>query len=344
MVGGATGTEAASEPTAAAAPLDTVSRHGSPRGENPLRRLASEQGFVVLDGGLATTLEARGFDLDDPLWSARILLEAPEAIRRVHLDFLEAGADCIVTASYQATLEGFRRRGLSASEAEDLLRRSVQLGLEARDAFWSEPDNRQGRLRPVVAASVGPYGAYLADGSEYTGDYDLDDEGLLAFHGPRWRILADAGADLLACETLPSRREARVLLRLLEVSPETWAWLSFSCRNGSRLSDGSRFREAVRDCHAAPGVASVGVNCTPPPHVTSLIHEARQVTDRPLLAYPNSGEVWDASRKAWSASPDTVDWGTAAREWHDAGAVGIGGCCRVMPGDIARMRRELRAA
>ena len=298
---------------------------------------------MVLDGGLATTLEARGFDLDDPLWSARVLLDSPEAIRRVHLDFLEAGADCIVTSSYQATVEGFRRRGRSESEAENLLRRSVELGLEARDAFWSEAGSREGRSRPLVAASIGPYGAYLADGSEYSGDYDLDDEGLYAFHRPRWRILADAGADLLACETLPSRREARVLLRLLEESPETWVWMSFSCRDGSRLGDGSRFEDAVRDCHTAPGVAAVGVNCTSPRHVSDLIHEARRVTDGPLLAYPNSGEKWDASKKTWSSSPDAVDWGTAAREWHDAGAVGIGGCCRVMPGDVARMRRELRA-
>ena len=312
------------------------------RGENPLERLVREQGFFVLDGGLATTLEARGFDLDDPLWSARVLLEAPGAIRRVHLDFLEAGADCIVTSSYQATLEGFRRRGLSDSEAEELLRRSVRLGLEARDAFWSEPRNRRGRLRPLVAASVGPYGAYLADGSEYTGDYDLSDGELHAFHRRRFQILADAGADLLACETIPARREARVLLDLLEDSPGTWAWMSFSCRDGTRLSDGSRFEAVVRDCEAAAGVAAVGVNCTSPRHVSSLIAEARRARDRFLLVYPNSGETWDPSTKTWSASPDSLDWGAAAREWHEAGAEGVGGCCRVAPDDIARVRGVLR--
>lgn len=303
-----------------------------------------EQGFVVLDAGLATTLEARGFDLDDPLWSARVLLEAPEAIRQAHLDFLAAGADCIATVSYQASFEGFRRRGLGESEAAELLRRSVRLGLEARDAFWSEPRNRQGRLRPLVAASVGPYGAYLADGSEYTGDYDLDDEGLYAFHRARWRILAEAGADLLACETFPSRREARVILRLLEESPGTWAWLSFSCRDGTRISDGSRFEDVARDCDAATGVAAVGVNCTAPRHVPSLIREARRATDVLLLAYPNSGETWDASRKVWSEDPAGLDWGEAALEWHEAGAAGIGGCCRVEATDIAWVRRALRPA
>jgi len=321
-----------------------VSPGRHPRGENPLKRLVREQGFFVLDGGLATTLEARGFDLDDPLWSARVLLEAPEAIRQVHLDFLAAGADCIVTSSYQASLEGFGRRGLGEGEAAELLRRSVRLGLEARDAFWSEPRNRRGRLRPLVAASVGPYGAYLADGSEYTGDYDLDEEGLYAFHRPRWRILAGAGADLLACETLPSRRETRALLRLLEESPGTWAWMSFSCRDAARLSDGSRFEDGVRDCEAAPRVAAVGVNCTAPPHISGLLREARRVTDRPLLVYPNSGETWDAYRKAWSADPAALDWGAAALEWREAGAAGVGGCCRIGPEDIARVRGALGAA
>jgi len=309
--------------------------------ESPLEPFVRDQGFLVLDGGLATTLEARGFDLDDPLWSARLLLEAPEAIRQVHLDFLEAGADCIVTASYQATLQGFRRRGLGEAEAAELLRRSVELGLEARDAFWSEPRNREGRLRPLVAASVGPYGAYLADGSEYAGDYDLDEEGLYAFHRPRWRILAGAGADLLACETLPCRPEARALLRLLEESPGTWAWMSFACRDGARIADGSRFEDVVRECHAAAGVAAVGVNCTPPDHVSSLLHAARRVTDGLLLAYPNSGATWDGVRKAWSADPAAPDWAAAASEWRGAGAAGVGGCCRVGPEEVARVRAGL---
>jgi len=308
--------------------------------------LVREQGFLVLDGGLATTLEARGFDLDDPLWSARLLLEAPEAIRQVHLDFLEAGADCIATVGYQASLEGFRRRGLDEAEAEELLRRSVGLGVEARDAFWSEPRNREGRLRPLVAASVGPYGAYLADGSEYSGDYDLDEEGLYAFHRRRWEILAGAGADLLACETFPSRPEARAILRLLEAFPGTWAWLSFSCRDGERVSDGSRFEDVAREVGAATGVAAVGVNCTAPRHVPELLRAARRASDGLLLAYPNSGETWDAGRKAWSEGPpaeDVADWGRAALAWREAGADGIGGCCRVGPEDVARVRAALEA-
>jgi homocysteine S-methyltransferase len=150
--------------------------------ENPIAGFVKRQGIIVLDGGLATALEARGYHLDDELWSAKILLEAPDAIRQVHLDFLAAGADCITTASYQATLSGFRARGVSEGEGVELLHRSIGLAVEARDMFWKERGNRRGRLRPLVAASIGPYGAFLADGSEYTGRYGIDDDGLRAFH------------------------------------------------------------------------------------------------------------------------------------------------------------------
>ncbi|MCP4421158.1 MAG: homocysteine S-methyltransferase, partial [Chloroflexi bacterium] len=167
---------------------------------NPIRPFLNYQNVFILDGGLATELETRGHNLDDPLWSAKILLEQPEAIRQLHSDYLWAGADCVISASYQATLPALQAHGFSESEAADLIRLSVQLAQEARDQFWAIKANRRWRLRPLVAASVGPYGAYLANGAEYTGDYDLDEAGLLAWHRPRWQILASSGADLLACE------------------------------------------------------------------------------------------------------------------------------------------------
>jgi S-methylmethionine-dependent homocysteine/selenocysteine methylase len=201
---------------------------------------------VVLDGGLATALESHGQDLADPLWSARVLLEAPDLVRRVHMDYLAAGADCIATVTYQATFEGFTRRGLTDAEAGEAFHLAVRLALEARDDFWSEAGNRQGRLRPLVAASVGPYGAFLADGSEYTGAYDLDEAGLTAFHRRRWNLLAGSGVDLLACETIPSLVEARALLGLLSETAGRWAWLSFQCRDEARLADGTPLVEAVR--------------------------------------------------------------------------------------------------
>lgn len=310
---------------------------------NPLARILESQGYLVLDGGLATALETAGHDLNDDLWSAKVLLEDPDAIKRVHLNFLRSGADCIATASYQASFPGFRRRGLSDSEIERLLRLSVDLAVEARDAFWKELSNRPGRQRPMVAASIGPYGAFLADGSEYTGRYEVDDVGLKGFHENRWRILAGGRADLLACETIPSRREAGVLRGLLRETPGTWAWMSFSCRDGEHLSDGSKLEDVARDCDAEPRLAAIGINCTHPEFIDSLIAEARRGTTKPILVYPNQGEGYDAIAKTWTNAAREIDWRSAAARWVRLGAAGVGGCCRVGPEEIAAAREELES-
>jgi homocysteine S-methyltransferase len=309
--------------------------------ENPISAFVQRQGALVLDGGLATALESRGHDLNDELWSAKVLLEAPDAIKQVHLDFLAAGADCIATSTYQASVYGLRKRGLSDIEIIEVINDSVRLAVDARDEFWSEPANRHRRLRPLVAASVGPYGAFLADGSEYTGRYDIDDEDLLAFHRDRWHLLADSQADLLACETIPSRPEADVLMQLLHETPDRWAWLSFSCRDGTRISDGSRIVDVARACDSEPRVAAVGINCTSPDFVPSLIQEVREGTEKPVIVYPNSGEKYDATHKAWSVAAPQVDWGEASIEWARLGADGIGGCCRIGPEEITLIRRQL---
>jgi len=298
---------------------------------------------LALDGGLATELERAGFDLDHPLWSARLLLERPEAIATVHRAYLEAGADCITTASYQGTIEGFCRCGSTPAEARGLLRGSVELALQARAAFWSEASRSPGagRRRPFVAASIGPYGASLADGSEYTGAYDLGLQGLVEFHRERMGLLLDAGPDLLACETIPSAVEARALALLLAERPAARAWVSFSCRDGSRLCDGTPFVDAVRIVAAVPQVVAVGVNCTAPSHVLDLLRAAAAVTDKPLVAYPNSGETYDAVAKAWKGMSDPADWGQRARAWVGAGARLVGGCCRTGPDHIRAVRAAL---
>jgi homocysteine S-methyltransferase len=185
--------------------------------EDPLAPFLAGGGSLVLDGGLATELEKAGLDLDHPLWSARVLFEAPAAIAAVHRAYLRAGADCITTASYQASQPGFVRAGRSAIEAANLLRLSVQLACEARAAFWADPRHHAGRREPLVAASIGPYGAYLANGAEYTGAYDLDEQGLLEFHRERFHLLAETEADLFACETIPSAEEARALVWMIRV-------------------------------------------------------------------------------------------------------------------------------
>ena len=309
---------------------------------NPLTRMLEDYPLLVLDGAFATELERRGCDLNDPLWSAKVLLERPEIIGQVHTDYFAAGADCAITASYQASVEGFRRRGLTEAQALELIGRSVTIAREARDRFWEDPGHHKGRPRPLVAGSVGPYGAFLADGSEYRGDYALTEDQLVAFHRPRMRALVDAGADLLACETIPCLREAAALVRLLKEFPDTRAWISFSARDGEHLCSGENLGDGARWLEDQPQVLALGVNCTAPQHVAALIGAARAHSGKPVLVYPNSGEAYDAVSKTWSGGASTGGYGTWAQLWQRAGARLIGGCCRTTPEDIRTVAR-LRA-
>jgi homocysteine S-methyltransferase len=308
---------------------------------NPIAMILRDHPIVILDGAMATELERRGCDLNDPLWSARVLLEAPELIRQVHADYFAAGADCAITASYQATFEGFDRRGIDHAGATELLRRSVTLALEARDAFWSDPANQAGRPRPFVAASIGPYGAMLHDGSEYRGDYTLDEDELVAFHRERLAVLVAAGADMLACETIPCLREARALLRLLAEFPAISAWFSFTARDENHLSSGEPWLEAVALLSGRPQVAAIGINCTAPRYVPTLVRAAHTAT--PIIAYPNSGEHYDATTGTWHGTADCLAFGDAARDWYAAGARIIGGCCRTTPEHIATIATWARS-
>lgn len=292
---------------------------------------------LVLDGGLATQLEAQGCDLSDRLWSARLLAADPEAIVAAHLAFFRAGARVATTASYQATFEGFAARGIGHDEAASLLRQSVSLALLARERFRAEraaagaPDPRP----LLVAASVGPYGAMLADGSEYRGRYGLTVDALAGFHRERLTILAATDADLLAVETIPELDEAVAIARLLDEIPGARAWVSFSCADAGHLRSGAPIEEAVEAVAGSPAVIAVGVNCTAPEHVEALVGRVRAVTSKPVVVYPNSGEGWDAAARRWTgAQAGRVD-GAAAHRWHAAGATLIGGCCRVTPDQVA---------
>lgn len=311
---------------------------------NPIATLLANQPIVVLDGALATELERRGADLRDPLWSAKVLMESPHMIRDVHADYYAAGADCATTASYQATFEGFARRGLSTEAAADLMRRSVQLAVEARNAFWSTPANQLGRQRPFVAASVGPYGAFLADGSEYRGNYGLTIEQLMDFHRPRMAVLAASGADMLACETIPCLIEAQALVRLLDEFPTITAWMSFSARDGAHTNQGELIADCAAEIGAHPQVAALGINCTPPRYIPDLIRAAHAATAKPILVYPNSGETYDPLSKTWSGEDTCAAFANDARLWYDAGARVIGGCCRTTPDHIRELANQLRDA
>jgi homocysteine S-methyltransferase len=311
---------------------------------DPIATILQTYPAVVLDGALATELERRGCDLRDPLWSARVLLEAPDLIRQVHTDYFAAGADCAITASYQATFEGFAGRGLSWAEAEGLMRLSIRLAVEARDAFWANPANRTGRPRPFVAASIGPYGAFLRDGSEYRGNYGLSEAELITFHRPRMAVLAAAGADMLACETIPCWVEAQALVRLLEEFPGVSAWFSFSCRDATQISQGESLAECVALLDAHPQVAAVGVNCTAPRFVPDLVRVAHAATRKPILAYPNSGETYDAATFSWHGETSCEAFSSQAQRWYENGARIIGGCCRTTPDHIRELAAWLRPA
>jgi len=293
---------------------------------------------MILDGALATELERRGADLRDPLWSAKLLVEQPELISAVHRDYFEAGADLATTASYQATFEGFAARGIDATEASQLMRASISLAGLARDEFWSVPANRVGRSKPLIAASIGPYGAMLADGSEYRGYYGVSEAQLRDFHRRRLEVLATAGADVLACETIPSLPEAIALVEALAEFPTAVAWISFSCRDGERTCEGQAIAECAAQLQECAQVVAIGVNCTAPAHIGSLLRHLRGSTDKPLLAYPNSGEHYDGSGKHWHVATGSLSFAADARTWYEQGARLIGGCCRTTPEDIRAIK------
>jgi homocysteine S-methyltransferase len=284
---------------------------------------------LLTDGGLATELEARGHDLSDDLWSARLLVDAPEEIVAVHCAFFRAGASIATTASYQASFDGFAERGISRDEAARLLRRSVELAKAASDEVGGER---------WVAASVGPYGAALANGEEYVGRYGLSVAQLADWHRPRLEVLADAGADVLAVETVPDVDEAEALVGLIHELGVP-AWLSYTIA-GTTTRAGQPLVDAFAVAAGVSEIVAVGVNCCAPDDVLAAVEIAREVTGKPVIAYPNSGEAWDGVRRTWIGSSG---WSAElAPRWVAAGARIIGGCCRVRPDDIAALALTLR--
>ncbi|WP_375484531.1 homocysteine S-methyltransferase [uncultured Mycobacterium sp.] len=309
---------------------------------------------LIGDGGLATELEARGHDLSgglsDALWSARLLVDAPDEITAVHAAYFRAGASIATTASYQASFEGFAARGLGHDDAVRLLRRSVELAKIAREEAGAgdRVDDRKrseaGRSRSPtmcrwVAASVGPYGAALADGSEYRGRYGLSVAALQKWHWPRLEVLAEAGADMLALETVPDADEAEALVNLVRRLAVP-AWLSYTIE-GTRTRAGQPLAEAFAVVAGVPDIVAVGVNCCAPDDVLPAIAEARQ-TGKPVIVYPNSGERWDTARRAWVGRSRFS--AALATQWVSAGARIVGGCCRVRPADIASLARAVAKA
>jgi homocysteine S-methyltransferase len=309
-------------------------------------RILQRDGVLILDGGLGTELERRGADLSDPLWSARLLADDPEAIVATHLAYYRAGAQVATTASYQATFEGFAARLIDRDTAATLMRRSVELAIEARRRYRAETTLAAGSAAAplaelLVAASVGPYGAMLADGSEYRGNYGLSVTELRDFHGPRFEVLASSGPDLLALETVPSIDEAQALVQLLEEQPDVLAWLSFTCADGAHTRRGDPIEEAFDLAEGSARIVAVGVNCTEPAWIQELVERAAARTAKPIVVYPNGGERWNAAGRNWSGpAANLVSNGVSA--WLDAGAQIVGGCCRVGPETIAEIASIVR--
>ncbi|MDR7303580.1 homocysteine S-methyltransferase [Haloactinomyces albus] len=289
---------------------------------------------MITDGGLATELEARGHDLSDPLWSARLLVEDPSEITAAHRAFFRAGADIATTASYQASFDGFAARGIGRQEAARLLRRSVELAQTARAEMADD-----GRKR-WVAASIGPYGAALADGSEYRGRYGVSVAELAAWHRPRLDVLAEAGPDVLALETVPDTDEAEAL-RTAIAGCGIPAWLTYNL-DGNHTRAGQSMAEAFAIAAETPEIVAVGVNCCSPDDVPAAITVAGETTGKPVIAYPNSGEGWNAQQRTW-VGPSRYS-GEQARQWITEGAHIIGGCCRVSPTDIAEIAQAAHGA
>jgi len=292
---------------------------------------------ILIDGGLATQCEAMGCNIDGDLWSAVLLQSNPRALVDAHRAYLDAGAEIIATASYQASRGGFMASGSSAADADDLIASSVALAKQAREEFLH--DNPESERVPLIAASIGPYGAVLHDGSEYTGQYDIAGEALREFHRCRLELLDNAGADLLACETIPSHEEAAILAELLRevTSP---AWVSFSCRDEQHLCDGTLISDAARLFEGHSCVLAIGANCTAPDYILPIIGVIKAAApDKAIVVYPNSGETYRSEDNSWSGTVTDLQCVQSAEQWINAGAKLIGGCCRIGPAQIAAMAR-----
>ena len=294
---------------------------------------------LLLDGGLATQLEAQGCDIGNALWSASLLQSNPGAIVEATRAYLDAGAECVATASYQASREGFASVGLSADEANELMRLSVQLAVRARDEFIAE--NTATEFAPLIASSIGPYGAMLHDGSEYNGRYGVSAKALREFHAARLQLFDACNTDVLAIETVPSMLEAEVLVDLL-AGCDTPSWVSFSCSDHSHSSDGTPIAEAIALVRDHPKVIALGINCTPPQYAAELVRKVRKsAPDKAVIAYPNSGEIYHVETNSWSGTVTPGDCADAALTWVEAGAKVVGGCCRMGPEHIRAIRDAL---
>jgi homocysteine S-methyltransferase len=301
-------------------------------------------GMRVLDGGLATELERAGCDLASPLWSGEILRTRPEKVLAVHRGYLEAGADCLLTASYQVSAMGFREIGLTAPAAEQAARSAIQQSIalaEQARREYAQTELAAGRIsRPIwIAGSLGAYGAALHNGAEFHGRYSIGHAELVDFHTDRIDAMLETAADFLAFETIPSLAEAEAILDALVVYPKVAAYVSFTCQDDDHTGHGEPIQDCARLLDPEPQIIAIGINCTAPRYILPLIRKIRAVTDKRIAVYPNSGETWVSETRSWAGTSDPHAFGDMAQQWRGAGADWIGGCCRTGPEHIRAIIR-----
>lgn len=293
--------------------------------------------FIILDGGLASELEKNGYVLDNLLWSASVLAESPGAVSEIHTAYLNAGADIITTASYQATIPGLMKGGYSFGEAGEIISSSVKIARESVSLFMDSENYDFSMPLPLVAGSAGSYGAYLADGSEYRGDFTLSSGEYKEFHRGRLEILIESGADIIAFETVPSYDEALAIADLMDEYGDVEYWISFTARDGKSISCGRLFADCLEFLKGRKNLAAAGINCSDPSLFTSLLESGRGFAEKPFIVYPNSGEMYSTSDHHWHGDSRASSLGAYAREWNLLGAGIIGGCCRTGPADTSTL-------
>ncbi|MDP5371387.1 homocysteine S-methyltransferase [Lactiplantibacillus plantarum] len=289
---------------------------------------------VVSDGAMATELEKRGVATNSALWSATAMLDHPDAIQAVHQSYLDAGAKIMTTNTYQANVPAFEQAGIAAAQARQLIQQAVTIAHTARDASHVTD--------AVIAGSIGPYGAYLADGSEYTGAYQLTPSAYQDFHRERLALIMAAGVDVLALETMPRLDEVQALVQLITTTwPQQPYWVSFSIKDPQTLCDGTSLAAAAKWVAAQPNVVAVGVNCTTLENIAPALTTLKAAVAVPLIVYPNSGDQYDPVTKTWQETHLSHQFASFVPQWLAAGARIIGGCCRTTPKDIATVARAL---
>ena len=285
---------------------------------------------VVLDGAMSTPLEKLGADTNNDLWTAKALIDNEELVYEVHKMYFEAGADLIITDTYQANVQAFEKVGYSEKEARNLIKKAVKIAQKARDDY----ENRTGKHN-YIAGTIGPYGAYLANGSEYRGDYELSVEEYQQFHLPRIEELVNAGVDILAIETQPKLDEVLAILELLkEKYPQQKVYVSYTLSDDDTISDGTPLPRAIHALEDYSQVIAVGINCVKLELVEPALKNMKEITDKNLIVYPNSSAVYDPKSKTWSQPKTSATFEELIPNWYEAGARIIGGCCTTGPKEI----------